>query len=183
MEKNDKQINEKQIHSCRIPNHARPNTRQSELLFSGLSNSKSDSFHNGISTLVTENCTHSKEIQIKEACSGKTEREILSFYAYLTVMGKSLLAEHYWNLELISGSILEVLHPFPHNALYKIVTWLNLTQFSHILKIPFFNSASFWPPFFISKLCQGIFYMCFVHLFNFHSFTGFNTKYIFTFIF
>lgn len=144
---------------------------------------KSDSFHNGISTLVTENCTHSKEIQIKETCSGKTKREILSFYAYLTVVGKSLLAEHYWNLELISGSILEVLHPFPHNALYKIVIWLNLAQFSHILKIPSFNSASFWPPFFVSKLCQGVFYMCFVHLFNFHSFADLNTKYIFIFIF
>lgn len=65
-------------------------------------------FHNGISTSVTESCTHTKETQIKETCGGKTEREILSFHAYLTVVGKTLLAKHYWNLELISGSILEV---------------------------------------------------------------------------
>lgn len=56
---------------------------------------KSDSFHNGISTLVTESCTLSKETQIKEGCNGKTEREILSFHAYLTsgkvIAGKALL--------------------------------------------------------------------------------------------
>ena len=40
MEKNDKQINEKQIHSCSVLSHARPNTSQSQLLFSGLSNSE-----------------------------------------------------------------------------------------------------------------------------------------------
>lgn len=55
---------------------------------------KSDSFHNGISTSVTESCTHTEEeAQIKEICSGKTERGILSFHAYLTVVGKSLLAK------------------------------------------------------------------------------------------
>jgi len=89
---------------------------------------KTDSFHNGISTLVTKSCTHTKETQIKETCGGKTEREILSFHAYLTVVGKSLLAKHCWNLDLISGSILEVI-PHPprlHNALYKTVTWLKL---------------------------------------------------------
>lgn len=134
---------------------------------------KSDSFHNGISTSVTESCTHSKEIQIKEACSGKTEREILSFHAYLTVVGKSLLAKHYWNFELISGSILEVIHPSSHNALYRTVTWLNLEEFSHIPKIPSFNSGSFWPPFFISELHQELFYVCFLHIFNFHAFTNY----------
>ena len=56
---------------------------------------KSDSFHNGISTLLTESCAHTKETQIKETCGGKTEREILSFHAYLTAVGKSLLAKHY----------------------------------------------------------------------------------------
>lgn len=35
---------------------------------------KSDSFHNGISTSVTESRTHTKETQIKETCSGKTEK-------------------------------------------------------------------------------------------------------------
>lgn len=55
---------------------------------------KTDSFHNGISTLVTGSCTHTKETQIKETCGGKREREILSFYAYLTVVGKLLLAKH-----------------------------------------------------------------------------------------
>lgn len=55
---------------------------------------KSNSFSNGISTLVTESCTHTKAAQIKETCGGKTEREILSFHAYLTIVGKSLLAKH-----------------------------------------------------------------------------------------
>lgn len=55
---------------------------------------KTDSFHNGISASVTESCTHSKETQIKETCGGKTEREILSFHACLTAVGKSLLAKH-----------------------------------------------------------------------------------------
>ena len=34
------------------------------------------------------------ETQIKETCGGKTEREILSFHACLTAVGKSLLAKH-----------------------------------------------------------------------------------------
>lgn len=95
MEKNDKQINEKQIYSCSTPSHARPNTVRVSFYSQVFPVPKSDSFHNGISTLVTESCTHSKEIQIKETCSGKTGREILSFHAYLTGVGKSLLAKHY----------------------------------------------------------------------------------------
>lgn len=54
---------------------------------------ESDSFHNGISTVVTESCTHTEEAQIQEICCGKTERGILSFHAYFTVVGKSLLAK------------------------------------------------------------------------------------------
>lgn len=183
MEKNDKQINEKQIYSCSTPVHARPNTVRVRFHSQVFPVRKSDSFHNGISTLVTESCTHSKEIQIKETCSGKTGREILSFHACLTGVGKSLLAKHYWNLELISGSILEMVHPSAHHALYKTV----MIEFSSVFphpKIPSFNSASFWPPFFISKLCGGEFTWAFsICQFPFIYRPNFNNKYIFIFIF
>lgn len=168
MEKNDKQINEKQIYSCSTPSHARPNTVRVSFYSQVFPVLKSDSFHNGISTLVTESCTHSKEIQIKETCSGKTGREILSFHAYLTGVGKSLLAKHYWNLELISGSILEMIYPSAHHALHKIV----MTEFSSVFphpKIPSFNSASFWPPFFHLWTFWRRIYVGFLHV-NFHSF-------------
>lgn len=96
MEKNDKQINEKQIHSCGVLSHMPDQTQGKVSFYSQVfPTRKSDSFHGGISTLVTESCTHTKETQIKETCSGKTERGILSFHAYLTVVGKSVLAKQY----------------------------------------------------------------------------------------
>lgn len=145
MEKNDKQINEKQIHSCSVLSHARPNTRQGELYSQGFPALKSDSFHNDLSSLVIESCAHTKETQIRETCSGKTERGILLFHAYLTGKvnaGKAWLKS--WANKEKHASI----HPSLHIALYKIVTWLNRAQFSHILKIPSFHSASFWHLFF-----------------------------------
>ena len=81
------------------------------------------------SAVNTESRTHSQEIQIKQTCGGKTE--ILSFYAYLTVVGKSWLARHYCNLELISGSILEIIHPSPHHASSRIVTTECSSAFPH----------------------------------------------------
>lgn len=96
MEKNDKQINEKQIHCSSIHPAVPEQTHVRSSFYSQVfPDLKNDSFHNGISTSVTESCTHTKETQIKETCGGKTEREILSFHAYLTVVGKSLLAKHY----------------------------------------------------------------------------------------
>lgn len=156
MEENDKQINEKQIHSCSAHRLARPSTGQSWLSFPRLSALKSDSFHNGISTLVTESCTHTKGTQMKETCGGKTEREILSFHAYLVAVGKSLLAKHSWNLELISGSILKVT-PTTITVLVPLlpvlhkISWLtkpSSAQCSHIPPlIPFILACHLSHPF------------------------------------
>lgn len=111
-EEKNKQINEKQIHSCSTHGLARARRGQSQL-FPGFPAPKSDSSHNGISTLVTASCTHTKGTQMKETCGGETEREILSFHAYLAAVGKSLLAKHSRNLELISESIRKGFHS-PH---------------------------------------------------------------------
>jgi hypothetical protein len=78
-----------------LPGYARPNTVKVGFYSQLFPTQKSDSFHNGISTTVTENCTHTKDLQIKETCSGKTEREMLPFHAYFSAVGKSLLAKHH----------------------------------------------------------------------------------------
>lgn len=56
---------------------------------------KTDSFHNGISTLVTGSCTHTKETQIKETCGGKRERNSIILCIFncsgKVVAGKALL--------------------------------------------------------------------------------------------
>lgn len=91
---------------------------------------KSDSFHNSTSNVVRESCTHTKETHIKESCSGKQRNSIIA--RIFNVVGKQSLAKHHWNLELVNGSILEVIH-FPSlTALFKIVSWLN----SAVLSFP-----------------------------------------------
>lgn len=76
MEKNDKQINGKQIDSCSVPGSARPNIPQVNLV-SGLPSLQSDSFHNGLSAAAPESCTHTKACKWKKREAGKQKERLI----------------------------------------------------------------------------------------------------------
>lgn len=73
----------------------------------------------------------------------KAEREAPVFCVPLTVVGKPSLAKRCWNLDLISGSVLEVTHPLL--AMHKRDchwTEFSSAKFHRVLKVPPINSAS-----------------------------------------
>lgn len=130
MEKNDKQIIEKQIHSCSRASLARPNTVIVTCEFPVCWTRKTDSFHKGLSATVTESWAHTKETQMKEACSGDTEKEILlAFHAHLAVweVTAGLSSLKSWAIKWSYFRSYSFTSP---DALYETVTWLSLAVLS-----------------------------------------------------
>lgn len=113
MENSDKQINEKQTHCCSIY-PATPDQTPGRVSFCPQVSPalRSDASIMASARWIQEAVPTPKKYKLKQHAVEK-QREILSFYTHFTAVGKSRLAKHCCNLELISGSILEISHPSP----------------------------------------------------------------------